>query len=160
MQIEYNGKKIEAYSLTLYKKHAQEILSGKKTIEIRNLSDKNWAMFIDKEAGKKWHEAVEANKSDEELDALANEIGKPYPFLNEVFAIHFYDRGGRYELNVLLDEVGFACMNKEDIEFLAKEFGFHDYDNEWQKYKGVDDVDKPHFFWFHIDKIVSSRGLD
>lgn len=47
MQIEYNGQKEEAYSLTIYKTHAQEILSGSKTVEIRTYSNQNCAMFLD-----------------------------------------------------------------------------------------------------------------
>lgn len=32
MQIEFNGQKEEAYSLTIYKTHAKAIASGEKTV--------------------------------------------------------------------------------------------------------------------------------
>ena len=47
MQIEFNGQKEEAYSLTIYKTHAKAIKSGEKTIEIRSYSNKNCEMFLD-----------------------------------------------------------------------------------------------------------------
>ena len=48
MQIEFNGQKEEAYSLTIYKTHAKAIASGEKTVEIRSYSNKNCEMFLSK----------------------------------------------------------------------------------------------------------------
>ena len=39
MQLEHNGQKEEAYSLTIYKTHAKAIASGEKTVEIRSYSN-------------------------------------------------------------------------------------------------------------------------
>ena len=47
MQLEHNGQKEEAYSLTIYKTHAKAIASGEKTVEIRSYSNKNCEMFLD-----------------------------------------------------------------------------------------------------------------
>ena len=41
MQLEHNGQKEEAYSLTIYKTHAKAIASGEKTVEIRSYSNLN-----------------------------------------------------------------------------------------------------------------------
>ena len=79
--------------------------------------------------------------------------------MKDIFAIHFYDRGGRYSLDVLLDYCGLACMCKEDIEMLGEKFGFHDYDNEWQQYAKLPAEERPWFFWFHVCDIVNSKGL-
>ena len=46
MQLEHNGQKEEAYSLTIYKTHAKAIASGEKTVEIRSYSNKNCEMFL------------------------------------------------------------------------------------------------------------------
>ena len=128
MQIEFNGQKEEAYSLTIYKTHAKAIASGEKTVEIRSYSAEG--------------------KGDK----------REWP-MKDIFAIHFYDRGGRYSLDVLLDYCGLACMCKEDIEMLGEKFGFHDYDNEWQQYAKLPAEERPWFFWFHVCDIVNSKGL-
>lgn len=148
MQIEYDGQKEEAYSLTIYKTHAQEILNGSKTVEIRTYSNKNCALFLDPE---KAAQNAKARKEGRLSDLV-------WP-MKDIFAIHFYDRGGRYELNVLLDYCGVACMCEEDIKMLGDRFGFHDYDNEWQQYANMPKDDRPWFFWFHVSDIVNSRGL-
>ena len=114
MQIEYDGQKEEAYSLTIYKTHAQEILNGSKTVEIRTYSNKNCALFLDPE---KAAQNAKARKEGRLSDLV-------WP-MKDIFAIHFYDRGGRYELNVLLDYCGVACMCEEDIKMLGDRFGFH-----------------------------------
>ena len=148
MQIEYDGQKEEAYSLTIYKTHAQEILNGSKTVEIRTYSNKNCALFLDPE---KAAQNAKARKEGRLSDLV-------WP-MKDIFAIHFYDRGGRYELNVLLDYCGLACMCEEDIKMLGDRFGFHDYDNEWQQYANMPKDDRPLFFWFHVSDIVNSQGL-
>lgn len=148
MQIEYDGQKEEAYSLTIYKTHAQEILNGSKTVEIRTYSNKNCALFLDP---KKAAQNAKARKEGRLSDLV-------WP-MKDIFAIHFYDRGGRYELNVLLDYCGLACMCEEDIKILGDRFGFHDCDNEWQQYANMPKDDRPWFFWFHVSDIVNSQGL-
>ena len=148
MQIEYDGQKEEAYSLTIYKTHAQEILNGSKTVEIRTYSNKNCALFLDPE---KAAQNAKARKEGRLSDLV-------WP-MKDIFAIHFYDRGGRYELNVLLDYCGVACMCEEDIKMLGDRFCFHDYDNEWQQYANMPKDDRPWFFWFHVSDRVNSQGL-
>jgi hypothetical protein len=148
MQIEFNGQKEEAYSLTIYKTHAKSIASGEKTVEIRSYSNKNCEMFLDPQKLERNAKLEEAGKGDM----------KEWP-MKDIFAIHFYDRGGRYELNVLLDYCGLACMCKEDIQMLGERFGFHDYDDEWQQYAKLPKEERPWFFWFHVSEIVGSRGL-
>ena len=79
--------------------------------------------------------------------------------MKDIFAIHFYDRGGRYSLDVLLDYCGLACMCKEDIQMLGEKFGFHDYDDEWQQYAKLPAEERPWFFWFHVSEVIGSKGL-
>ena len=155
----YKGKEEEAYSLSIYENHAREILRGEKTVEIRSMTPKNWAMFINKDVKQKWDDACHANLPQEELDKFIEEHG-PWPFMKDVFAIHFYDRGGRFSLDVVLDEVGFSPINRDTIENFNEHFNFHDYDNEWQQYTNLADCDKPHVFWFHVLEVIGHTGLD
>ena len=73
MQIEFNGQKEEAYSLTIYKTHAKAIASGEKTVEIRSYSNKNCEMFLDPKK-------LERNAK---LEAEGNEGHFRHPFLRQ-----------------------------------------------------------------------------
>ena len=148
MQLEHNGQKEEAYSLTIYKTHAKAIASGEKTVEIRSYSNKNCEMFLDPKK-------LERNAK---LEAEGKGDKREWP-MKDIFAIHFYDRGGRYSLDVLLDYCGLACMCKEDIQMLGEKFGFHDYDDEWQQYAKRPAEERPWFFWFHVCEVIDSKGL-
>lgn len=149
MTIEYKGKQIEAYSLPLMKKFAQEILHGEKTIEIRTMSERNYAMFMDKDKIAANEKLIDEGRGEECVLAM-----------KEVFAIHFYDRGGHFEINVLVDELGVGQMTKKWVKEMNEKFNFHDYDNGWQKYDGLPDDKIPMFFWFHIEEVLSHKGLD
>lgn len=150
MKILYKDKEVEAFSLVLQKKYAKEIVDGKKTIEIRAATDKYFDMFSDKEMQK----ANDLARKEKRFDDIVP------PFRRDVEGLHFYNYSGTMELDVLIDDWGFALMTKEDIEFLNEEFDFHDYDNEWQKFAELADEDKPAFFWFHISEILSYRGIE
>lgn len=149
MKIKYKGQDVEAYSLTIYKKHAMEILSGEKTIEMRNDSPKNFQMFVDEEKVKDNIVAMEDGRDKDWVCPL-----------KRTNFIHFYDRGGRFSLDVRIDACGYAVCQKEDIEMLNEEYGYHDMDEYVEKYKDLEFHDKPCFYWFHIAEIVESRGLE
>ena len=50
-------------------------------------------------------------------------------------------------------------MIKDDIAFLAENFDFHDYDNEWQQFEGKELDEVPAFFAIYLDKVISHEGL-
>jgi len=149
MKINVNGQQVEAYALLMQKENALDILSGKKTIEIRALNSKYDQMFTD-------HKQLELN---EELRKAgrANECKAPYR--TDVGYIHFYNYNKSWTLDVAIDEIGMTEMTKAGIEFLNKEFDFHDYDNEWQQYEGVPDDEIPLFYYLHIVEVVGQTGL-
>ena len=129
------GKEYEAVSLVLCKQYAQEIMKGEKTVEFRAVeSDRNFSLFAETNEDGKWN-------------------------FKRVRAIHFYVYNKSFELDVIIDANGVVSPCKKGVE-LMHQFGCNELDEEADKYEGVPLNKIPMYFWFHIAKIVKSRGLE
>lgn len=151
MKINVNGQEVEAYALLMQRENALDILSGRKTVEIRALNSKYDKMFTDEKKLEKNEELRKAGR-DEECEA---------PYRTDVGYVHFYtmNKQNPWTLDVAIDEIGMTEMTKAGIEFLNKEFGFHDFDEEWQKYADVPQDEVPLFYYLHIAEVVGQTGL-
>ena len=149
MKINVNGNEVEAYALIMKRENALEILRGEKTIEIRVDSPRYVKMFTDQEQVERNRKA-EAEGRDEWESPLRKDIG----------FVHFYNYAGTCSLDCEIDEIGTASLIKDDIDFLNEEYGFHDFDNEWQQYEGKPEEEIPFFFYIHIAAIVGHQGLE
>lgn len=151
MKIQVNGQEVEAYALLMQRENALDILSGKKTIEIRVLNSKYEKMFTDRKQ-------LELN---EELRKAGRESECKAPYRTDVAYVHFYtlNKEKPWSLDVEIDEIGLTEMSKAGIEFLNEEFGFHDFDNEWQQYDGKPIEEVPLFFYLHIAGVVGQTNL-
>lgn len=149
MKIEFEGKEFEAYDLILTKENALEILSGKKKIDIRVMSDTYINKFLDKKVRAEQEKASERGEEVFIEDAI-----KP------IWLARFRNYKKTWWMDVVLSEVGLCMMEEEEIKELAEDFDFHDYDNEWQQYADLPDEEKPMFFILAIDKILDCHGLD
>lgn len=149
MKINVNGNEVEAYALIMKKENALEILRGEKTIEIRVDSPKYVKMFTDQEQVERNRKA-EAEGRDEWESPLRKDIG----------FVHFYNYAGTWSLDCEIDEIGTASLIKDDIDFLNEEYGFHDFDDQWQEFEGKPEEEIPFFFYLHIAAIVGHRGLE
>ena len=147
MKINVNGNEVEAYALIMKKENALEILRGTKTIEIRSANTKYEKMFTDQEQLAKNREAAKEG-SDEWQVPIRKDIG----------FVHFYNYANTWALDCEIDEIGTASLTKEDIE--NQEFGFHDFDDQWQEFEGKPEEEIPFFFYLHIAAIVGHRGLE
>lgn len=148
MTININGKEVEAYDLLMKKENALDIISGKKTLEIRAFSNHYSMMFTDFEQLEKNKKLREEGNDDDCIEPLK---GIKY--------VHFHNYNNSWTLDVQIDEIGLSSMCQEDIEDLADGFDFHDYDNEWQQYEGKYIEDIPMFYWLHIKKILGKENL-
>lgn len=147
MNININGKEVEAYDLLMKKENALDIISGNKTLEIRVFSNHYAKMFTDQKQ-------LEIN---EEL----RREGKDYECIEPIKGIqyvHFHNYNNSWALDVKIDEIGLSSMTEEDIEDLH-DFDFHDYDKEWQQYEDKDIEDIPMFYWLHIKDIVGRKNI-
>lgn len=149
MKIEYQGEQVEAYDLIMKKAFAAEILNGRKTVEIRPYSPFYCSRFID----------TQKLEENERRSAAGREDENVAPYRTDIGFIHFHDYGKTWALDVAIDEIGTTEMTREGVAFLADEFGFHDYDKEWQQYEGLPPEEVPVFFYLHICEIVRQEGL-
>ena len=147
MNINVNGKEVEAYDLLMKKDNALDIISGKKTLEIRVFSNHYATMFTDPKQLAKNEELRKAGKDDDCVEPLKS-----------IQYIHFHNYNNSWSLDVKIDEIGLSSMTEEDIEDLH-DFGFHDYDNDWQQYKDKDLEDVPMFYWMHIKEILGKKNI-
>lgn len=149
MKIDYYGQKVEAYDLILKKPYALDILEGRKTVEIRAYSPFYCSRFTD----------AHLFDENEKLRAAGREDECVPPWRTDIGFVHFHDYGNTWFLDVGLDEIGLTDMTEEGVRFLAEEFGFHEYDNEWQQFAGLPEDEVPAFFYLHINEIVRQSGL-
>ncbi len=149
MKINVNGNEVEAYALIMKKENALEILHGKKTVEIRLESPKYLKMFTD-QAKVERNRKARAEGRDEWQVPIRNDIG----------FVHFYNYANTWALDCEIDEIGTVSPIKEDAEFLAQEFGCHEFDDAWQEYEGKPDEEIPFYFYLHINAIAGHRGLE
>lgn len=148
MKINVNGNEVEAYALIMKKENALEILRGAKTIEIRSANTKYEKMFTDQEQLAKNREAAKEGRDDWQV-----------PIRNDIGFVHFYNYANTWALDCEIDEIGTVSPVKEDAEFLAQEFGCHEFDGAWQEYEGKPEEEIPFYFYLHITSVVSQRGL-
>jgi hypothetical protein len=148
MKIKVKDEEVEAYDLLMRKEYALDIISGKKTLEIREFKSHYVNMFTDKEQLAKNEELRKAGKDDECIEPL-----------KATQYVRFHNYNYSWTLDVEIDEIGISTVCREDIEDLADAFDFHDYDNEWQQYEHLDDDEKPVFYWLHIKEIVGRKGI-
>ena len=128
------GKEYEACSLTINFASAKAIAEGRQKIELR--------------AGIEYYE-----KKFCDVKAINEKGYMSGADMYNIPALHLYDRGGRFEVNVTIKECGFFECNKKGLDAMRKLYDFHDFDNE-KPPKGA------WYFYFIIDKVINSRGLD
>ena len=157
MTIEINGKPVEAYHLIMKKENAIDILNGKKKVEIRTFSDKYLSMFIDNEKYKVYQEKMKDPNFQFYDDEGVSEFDKT--IRTDINYIYFTNYNKTWNLVAKIHSFYTCSMIKDDIEFLAENFDFHDYDNEWQQFDGKDIDDIPAFFAIYIDKVVKYEGI-
>lgn len=147
--ISYKGEEVEAYALVMRKENALEILNGKKTVEVRKLSNKYEKMFTNFKQLEENERLRNAGRDDECQPVLRTDIE----------AIHFYSTGAPWTLDVAIDEIGIGEITEEGIKFMHDEFDFHDFDEQLEKFKKNPSKELPLFYYLHICEIISHSGL-
>lgn len=147
--IKYKDQEIEAYSLIMRKENALDILSGKKTIEVRKFSGKYEKMFTDFKQLEENEKLRKAGR-DEECQPILR---------TDVEAIHFYSTGSPWTLDVAIDEIGIGEITEEGIKFMHDEFDFHDFDEQLDEFKKNPPKELPLFYYLHICETINHSGL-
>ncbi len=148
MYIEKDGKKHEAYNLIMKKENALDIINGKKVLEIRAYTPFYASMFTDEEQLALNEELREQGRDEECVEPLK---GIEY--------VHFHNYNNSWSLDVRIDDIGICSMDEEDLSYLAEDFDFHDYDEEWQQYEHLPYEEKPMFYYLHVAEIINRENI-
>ncbi len=140
---------LDCLSLPLKREFAEDIVSGRKTVEYREFKSHYHKRLLDKEA-LKWVNEHNAMLTDDEI-MYANPI-------RPVRRIHFYDYNGTWSLDVSIKETGTFSFKASDIRH-QHELGSHDYDEDYEEFqaRGVPESQRPILYYFAIDRIISSN---
>ncbi len=142
MYFQIDNRQEEVCVLSTCRKFVKDIASGKKTIETRPFNDMYAGMFLDPSV-------IEANERGEEWRTP----------VKDVRYLKLHDRHG-CEVVAECDEAGLADLTPKGMERLRKEYGFTEFDDAAAMYAGKSWSESvPVFFYFHISRIISSRGV-
>jgi hypothetical protein len=139
---------IECLNLIMRKEYAEQILAGTKKLEFRDYSD----FYIKRLIDKKVSEYIGAHVDEDETFLFCNDI-------RQVKKIHFHNYNNSWFLDVECTFNDVFCINKHDIEFLQKEYGCHDYDQDLAYYekKHIDNKQRPYLFYFVCGKVIDTN---
>lgn len=134
----------EVLNLILRKEIAHEIVSGKKKVEIREVSpfytsrlyDKRVLAFLDE------HPEIKCDF---------------YTPLMKVKKIHFYSYSNTWHLDVKCIHNDVITLNDKDVKLLQEKYDCHEFDEWLADLEGTPDSERPKFFIFVIGDILEKE---
>lgn len=140
------AEEIECLSLIMKKQYALQILRGEKPLEYRNFSKFYCSRLIDKGIS----EFIQEHIDDDEVMMFYNDI-------RQVKTIHFHDYNNSWFLDIECDFNDAFCVNKRDLDFLAKQYGVHDFDDDLAILEVEKIEDRPYLFYFVMGKVIDTN---
>ena len=98
---------------------------------------------------------IEAHSEDRSIPDEEYFLADP---VRQVKAIHFYDYNGTWSLDVSVNETGIIALTDEGIRILHERFGNYEMDENYEicKANGIPETERPLYFYFSIERIISS----
>lgn len=140
------AKEVECLNLIMRKEFAEQILAGTKKLEYRAYSEHYVSRLVDKDVC----EYINMHKENDEVLAFCNDI-------RQVKKIHFHNYSNSWYLDVEVDFNDCFSLTKADVEFLQKEYGVHDWDEELARFEARKEQYRPFFFYFVIGKVLGTN---
>ncbi len=138
----------DTLNLILRKEFAHEIVSGEKTIEIREVSPFYTSRVYDKRVVAFLNEHPEVERD-----------YKFYTPLREVKKIHFYSYSNTWHLDVECTAVEEIAVTRETVRHIQEAYNSHEFDELLEELERdeVPDNQRPQFFIFAIGKILDKK---
>ena len=140
------AKDVECLNLIMRKEFAEQILAGTKKLEYRAYSEHYVSRLVDKDVC----EYINMHKESDEVLAFCNDI-------RQVKKIHFHNYSNSWYLDVEVTYNDCFALTKDDVEFLQKEYGVHDWDAELARLEARKEPMRPFFFYFVCGKVLGTN---
>lgn len=137
------------YHLTLPAQKVMPILTGKQTVITLDWAEPYLSIFVDKERMALNEELIAQGRQNECQSVLRGDI----------WELDITDEANSYSVRLVFDDYGALRLDRDDIDYLAEEYAFHDLDDEWLIYHRLPYREKPLFFYFHIESVASRTNI-
>lgn len=136
-------KKVDIFCLKhiVTKQYAEEVIAGKKRIELFEFNDYYKDCLYDKNMQKYMHEH----------NILDWEFVSP---LRQVRRIRYQDAEVSWYVDVRIEYNDVMQMTEEDVRFIKEQFGWLEGDKYLKRYEGVPQEQRPYFFFFVVEKVT------
>lgn len=143
---------VECLNLIMRKEFAQEIVDGKKTVEIRAYSKHYTERLYDQKV-------LEYEKRHWDDEEMRQGILEFTDSIRPVKKIHFHNYNNTWSLDVSCVENGTVIVNDEQVKYLQDEYDCHEFDEMLEDLNRKKTSDRPIFFFFAIGEIIDRFNI-
>lgn len=142
---------IEVLDLIMRREFAEEILSGKKKVEVRKCSN----FYLNRLTDKKVDKWMTDHRNDPGMDIEAfNEF---MCATRPVLKIHFHDYNKSWFLDVECTENALIPVTKQNVLDLQDRFDCHEFDEILAYFEQRDEVERSIYYYFAIGDVLETN---